>query len=358
MPFGVYIHIPYCLSKCHYCDFYSMGHSKSVPHSYIAALLDQISYHAPLQKADTVYFGGGTPSLLQPDQVRQLLQALPVKADAEITLEANPETVTADSLKGYRLAGVNRISFGVQTALNSSLHTLGRPHTAEQAKTALFMTKTAGFTNISGDIMLALPHYSCAEFDATMALLVEGGVTHISSYLLKIEEGTAFGIHPPSALPTEEQASDFYLYMVAQLKKAGYAQYEISNFAHPGFESRHNLLYWNCEDYLGLGPAAHSCIKGKRFFYPPNLQNFLAGLSRPVADGDCTAEDYIMLQLRLTKGLNLTTLQQKYGLQFTPKQQAFIQRLTKEGYAMLSNNILTLTPKGMLVQNTILCQLL
>ena len=217
---------------------------------------------------DTVYFGGGTPSLLTPAQVERLLAAAAPRSGAEVTLEANPETVTPEQLRGYRAAGINRLSIGVQSARDSQLRTLGRPHTARQAAAAFEMARQAGFANLSGDIMLALPHYSRAEFDETLALIQAGGANHISAYLLKIEPGSAFGRRPPEGLPDADEAAGFYLYAVEQLAAAGYHQYEISSFARPGFEGRHNRIYWDCGDYLGIGPAAHSCLAGKRFYYP------------------------------------------------------------------------------------------
>ena len=189
MSLGLYLHIPYCFSKCRYCDFYSHPGERGVPEAYVDALLRELSRfapEAPLQP-DTLYFGGGTPSLLRPEQAKRLIDAARPMPGAEITLEANPETVTEESLAGFREAGVNRISFGVQSARDTQLRTLGRPHTAKQARTAFAAARRAGFANISGDIMLALPHYTEAEFDETLELIEGGGATHISAYLLKID---------------------------------------------------------------------------------------------------------------------------------------------------------------------------
>ena len=220
MSLGLYLHIPYCFSKCRYCDFYSHPGERGVPEAYVDALLrelDRFAPEAPLQP-DTLYFGGGTPSLLRPEQAKRLIDAARPMPGAEITLEANPETVTEESLAGFREAGVNRISFGVQSARDTQLRTLGRPHTAKQARAAFAAARRAGFANISGDIMLALPHYTEAEFDETLELIEGGGATHISAYLLKIEPDSAFGKHPPEGLPTGDEAADFYLYAVEQLE--------------------------------------------------------------------------------------------------------------------------------------------
>ena len=324
------------------------------------ALLRELSRFAPGAplRPDTVYFGGGTPSLLTPTQAERLIRAADPVPGAEITLEANPETVTEESLRGFRAAGVNRISFGVQSARDTQLRTLGRPHSAKQARAAFAAARRAGFENISGDIMLALPHYTQAEFDETLELIEKGGATHISAYLLKIEPDSAFGKHPPEGLPTGDEAADFYLYAVEQLEHHGYRQYEISNFAKPGYEGKHNLIYWDCGDYLGLGPAAHSCMGGKRFCYAPDTAAFLQDAAAPIMDGSCGAEDYLILQLRLRKGLDLDAYKALYGKQFSTAQLAFVQNCVRAGYATFDGRILALTPAGLIVQNSILAQLL
>ena len=360
LPFGLYFHIPYCFSRCRYCDFYAAGASRAVPDAYVDALLQALAgFSAALPgPPDTVYFGGGTPSLLTPAQVERLLAAAAPRSGAEVTLEANPETVTPEQLRGYHAAGVNRLSIGVQSARDTQLRTLGRPHTARQAAAAFEMARQVGFANLSGDIMLALPHYSRAEFDETLALIQAGGATHISAYLLKIEPGSAFGRRPPEGLPDADEAAGFYLYAVEQLAAAGYRQYEISSFAKPGFEGRHNRIYWDCGDYLGIGPAAHSCLAGKRFYYPADTAAFIAGTSRPAPDGDCGAEDYLILQLRLSAGLDLAEYRRRGGPAFTPHQQAFLAHCQQAGYLTLTPDRLTLTPLGMIVQNAILEELI
>lgn len=357
MAFGLYLHIPYCFSKCRYCDFYSAGHSRAVPQDYVNALLRELRRAAP-PRPDTLYFGGGTPSLLTPGQLAALVEAAQPLPGAEVTLEANPETVTREKLAEFRRAGANRLSLGVQTARDDSLRRLGRPHTALQSRRALEAAQKAGFDNITGDIMLALPQYSLAEFDETLTLLEEGGARHVSAYLLKIEPGTAFAAHPPARLPGDDEAADFYLYAVRQLATRGYRQYEISNFAKPGFESRHNLVYWNCEDYLGLGPGAHSCMGARRTAWACDTAGFTAGALRPAITGGCTAEDYIMLQLRLAAGLDLTALKLKYNLEFSDKKLQFVEKCRQNGLIFAGESPIRLTPRGMLVQNSILCELL
>lgn len=359
--FGLYIHIPYCRSKCRYCDFYSTPCPDGVPEAYIDALCREMDRFSPCGstplRPDTLYFGGGTPSLLTPAQAARLIRADGPVPGAEITLEANPETVTPERLAAFRRAGVNRLSLGIQTARDDSLARLGRRHTAAQSRRALGMAVQAGFTDISGDLMLALPAYTMAELDETIALLAESGCTHISGYLLKIEPNTVFGKRPPEALPGDDAAADFYLAAVEKLAALGYAQYEISNFARPGFESRHNRIYWDCGDYLGLGPAAHSCMGGKRFATPAGTAAFLAAPAVYEPQGECTAEDYIMLQLRLSRGLSLSALRARYGVSFSSEKLRFLQTLAEHGLAVFDGSVLRLTPRGMLVQNSILCEL-
>lgn len=353
--YGIYLHIPYCRAKCRYCDFYSAPGARGVPQPYTDALLRELAKNG--RRPDTLYFGGGTPALLTPQQVESLITAANPLPEAEITLEANPDVVTPERLMGFRAAGVTRISFGVQSASNAQLRRLGRTHTTEGASQALTWAREAGFTEICGDIMLALPEYSNAEFDATLALLQQGGCTHISAYLLKVEPGTAFYRNPPVGLPDSDAAADFYLYAVDQLEKAGYKQYEISNFCCPGHEGRHNLLYWDCCDYQGYGPAAHSCVGGVRKYWPNDVQAFIDGTAAEEVEGNCTAEDFLLMQLRLRKGLDLAEYA-RWGGRFTTAQKQFICQCVAHGYAEFDEKTLHLTPAGMVVQNSILTELM
>ena len=353
--YGIYLHIPYCRAKCRYCDFYSAPGARGVPQPYTDALLRELAKND--RRPDTLYFGGGTPALLTPQQVESLITAANPLPEAEITLEANPDVVTLERLTGFRAAGVTRISFGVQSASNAQLRRLGRTHTAEGALQALTWAREAGFAEICGDIMLALPEYSNAEFDATLALLQQGGCTHISAYLLKVEPGTAFYRNPPVGLPDGDAAADFYLYAVDQLEKAGYKQYEISNFCRPGHEGRHNLLYWDCRDYQGYGPAAHSCVGGVRKYWPNDVQAFIDGTAAEDVEGNCTAEDFLLMQLRLHKGLDLAEYA-RWGGCFTTAQKQFICQCVAHGYAEFDEKTLHLTPAGMVVQNSILTELM
>lgn len=358
MELGLYIHIPFCKKRCNYCDFYTAGGKSEVSEEYVNALIREIKRHQPFN-CKTVYFGGGTPSLLSPVQVGEILSQLDINIGAEITLEANPETLTQEKLDGYFAKGINRLSIGVQTAKDENLKSLGRIHDADKAKAAFQMAKKAGLTNISGDIMLGLDNYSYKELDDTINLLNDCGATHISAYMLKIEKGTHFYKNTPENLSSEEQLTDFYLYACDKLKTLGFEQYEISNFAKNGYYSRHNNIYWQLGNYLGIGPSAHSCINGQRFYYPRDRDGFIE-VGSTIREGyaGVDVDDYIMLSLRLKEGLSLDILKEKWKKQLTPKQLINLKRLEENGFLTLKNNCISLTPKGFLVENSIACEIM
>lgn len=351
MSLGLYIHIPFCRKKCNYCDFYSVGGAQTVPAEYISALKREIERHQPFV-CKTVYFGGGTPSLLHPQQVAEILSWLDIEQGAEITLEANPDTLTLEKLTGFRQAGVNRLSIGVQTVYNTSLATLGRIHDAEKAALAFRWARQAGFENISGDVMLGLDNYSYDEMYATIDFLKNAGATHISAYMLKIEEGTPFYYDRPKNLADEDRLADYYLACCEKMKEIGYQQYEISNFCLPGYHSRHNTIYWKLEDYLGIGPGAHSCVGGHRFYYPRDLKAFIGG-AQPLPDGTADADDYIMLSLRLAAGLDFSQLKEKYGLAPNSHVRKKLDIYKTQGFVCWDGNTVSLTPTGFLAENVI-----
>ena len=351
---GLYIHIPFCEKKCNYCDFYSLGGSDKVEEKYIQSVISEIDKYKPFT-CSTVYFGGGTPSLLSPEQVQEILSCLDINEDAEITLEANPESLTQEKLCGYFKYGVNRLSIGVQTARDKNLLSLGRLHNSQKVVQAFDMAKKAGFTNISADLMLGLDGYTYQELDDTIKLIQNCGAVHISAYMLKIEEGTLFYKCTPQNLSTEEELAEFYLYTCRTLEQLGYIQYEISNFAKEGYHSRHNSIYWQLKDYLGIGPSAHSCINGKRFFYPKDIKGFIEN-PEAVQDGVADVNDYIMLSLRLKEGLSLQTLEKRYNITFTQSQLNKIEQLKKAGYIQAQADRIWLTPQGFLLENSIACE--
>ena len=365
---GIYVHIPFCRSKCEYCDFYSIpgARSRDLMDRYLDAVILHIreaAQGAAGYEVDTVYFGGGTPSFFGAGGLAKIFAEIDrrfdVSRDAEVSLEANPDSVTLPMLTRLRRAGFNRISIGVQSDDDAQLKALGRPHNYRQAQQAVSLSRRAGFDNISVDLMYGLPNQSREQWMQTLRNVIDLKADHISCYGLKVEPGTKLWTYKDCAnLPDDDAQADMYFYAVETLEQFGYHQYEISNFARPGYEGKHNLIYWDCGDYLGIGPAAHSCMGGKRFYYPADTEAFLRDEAAPVMDGGCGAEDYLILQLRLRKGLSLDEYKKRYGREFSTAQLAFVKNCVKSGYANFDGHTLALTPAGLIVQNSILAELL
>lgn len=368
MPIGLYLHIPFCASKCPYCDFYSLVSTPAVWEAYTAALCASLEHYGASthETADTVYLGGGTPSLLGPEHLSRILtaarRAFRITDDAEITMEANPGDDLSSVFAAFAAAGGNRVSLGMQAANDTHLHALGRRHTTSDTVTAVKAAHAAGITNVSLDIMLGTPHQTPADVREAAARCASLGATHVSAYLLKLETNTPFAAAPPP-LPDEDAAVALYHTAAEALETHGYRQYEISNFAHPDRESRHNLKYWNAEPYLGLGPSAHSFYGGRRFAFPRDLTAFIAG-GEPSAENPENAgisenspEEYAMLRLRLTDGLRDAEYRARFG---TP-----IPEIWRERAVLLPPSLITcdaagirLTREGFLVSNAILARLL
>ena len=346
-PRGLYIHVPFCLTKCPYCDFYSVSYSRSAVQEYAQAVMRNLSrYDEPF---DTVYFGGGTP-VLAAEHIGGILSCANLTRGAEITVEANPCLCLPETLDTLRKGGVNRLSIGVQSLNGGELAALGRRHGAQQAENAVLAAAKAGFEDISADIMLAVPRQTCGSLSRTIARLAELPLTHVSAYMLKIEPATPFGADPPET-PGEDETAELYLRAVSELEKRGFAQYEISNFAKKGFESRHNLKYWRREEYLGIGAAAHSFYGGKRFAVPRDVQAFIAAPVQPVEYTDSAPdekEERIMLGLRLAEGIPAELWKpHEKRLRFIPKE-----------YYGIKGGRLSLTPGGFLLSNEIITLLI
>jgi len=359
---GIYIHVPFCGKKCPYCDFYSLNYTKKTAEDYVSAVLRNITHYSqPERPVSTIYFGGGTPSLLTAGQLSDVINAVKdsfaLSAEAEITLEANPNTLTPEKLGMLRDSGINRLSLGVQSLSDSELKMLGRTHTAERAEKAVLDAVNAGFTNISCDLMIALPGQTAASLEYSIARLTALPVQHISAYILKAEEGTPFAESElADNLPDDETTAELYLEMVKLLGNSGFRQYEISNFAKPGSESRHNCRYWKCQDYLGIGPAAHSCFNEKRFAVPRDIAGFIDLPVQPAEvtdDSPCGFEEQAMLRLRLTEGLDLRV--------FPEHRQTVEKRippLVSAGYVRFDGNTVSMTPEGFLVSNSVIERLI
>lgn len=352
---GLYIHIPFCAKKCLYCDFYSAVINEKVYKDYIAALLREIRRwgDSTRRPVDTVYIGGGTPSVLGRDikpLLREIKNFFNVLPDAEITAECNP----GDSGSFFDAAfksGVNRLSVGVQAGDNGRLKALGRTHTTEDVEATILSARRAGFSNISCDIMIALPESNLKTLKEDIDFVCSLKPSHISAYILKIEPNTAFyKWRDKLAVPDEDGAADQYLFLCRELESRGFEHYEISNFCLPGKESRHNLKYWRCEEYLGIGPSAHSFISGERFYYERDLKGFIAG-NKPVPDGKGGEKsERIMLALRTNDGVPAE--------EFSPAAIRKAGLFKKEGLLTDDGGKIVLTDKGMLVSNSIITEFL
>ena len=364
MSLGIYIHVPFCLKKCPYCDFYSVKYEPELCEKYVDALCRNImKYKGQNLTADTVYFGGGTPSLLTAGHIEKILltcnNAFAIK-NPEITIEANPCSVDLKELKDYKQAGVNRISFGVQSADNNQLKFLGRLHDFKKAETAVNNALNAGFQNISCDIMLGLAEQDLDSMCQTIEKITSFPVNHISAYMLKIEPSTPFDCDKiKQSVADEELQCDMYLKAVSLLEEKGFEQYEISNFAKDECYSKHNLKYWQGEDYLGFGPASHSFYNNKRFFVPKDIERFVNNAFQDEVVEEQSVdklEEYIMLSLRLKWGINKDEIIKLGGNDFADKLIKKAQLYEKYGLCKVSEDNISLLPKGFLVSNSLIAE--
>lgn len=370
-PRGLYIHIPFCDGKCPYCDFYSVAPTEELCERYGGAV------HTELQRAaacfspdgiDTIYIGGGTPPLLGGARLAGLLEGLrgmfDVRQGAEVTVEVNPRTVTPELIAALASAGVNRISMGAQSGVAEELALLGRRHSPEDIRRAADIIHEGGIENLSLDIMLCFPGQTTDTLRQSAELLFACQPEHISAYLFKLEEGTPFYRSRGSyAFPDEDAAADLYLAACGLMEEAGFLQYEISNFARPGRESRHNLKYWNAEEYIGIGPAAHGFADGQRYYYARSLLDFIiqseAGGAVRITDGSGgDREEYAMLRLRLADGLEHGLWQDRFGEPMPKELIRRAERLAAGGLALCDRRGVRLTRQGFLVSNAAIAQLI
>lgn len=368
---GIYIHVPFCRSKCEYCDFYSLPgvKDKKVTEDYLQAVIlhmKEAAVRAASYEVDTVYFGGGTPSFFGDEGLRRLLGEIDrrfiLRRDAEITLEANPDSISAAAMRRLRRAGFNRISIGVQSDRDEQLAALGRPHTFQQAKDAVAAARAAGFENLSLDLMYGLPGQSRDQWAGTLQQIITLRPDHISCYGLRVEEGTPLFEYKDCAnLPDDDAQADMYLYAVDTLESYGYRQYEVSNFARDGLESQHNLKYWLGGEYLGFGPAAASDFAGKRYTFQRDLRAYAEGMfsGAPVLS-ECEsiplrerAGEYLMLRLRTRYGIEESEYHRLFRMDFAPLEE-LLQRLAKAGYTKQEDGRWRLTPTGFLLSNQII----
>ena len=358
---GIYIHIPFCDKKCNYCDFYSGALTPEKRREYVEKLSEEIRKWGALtaRPIDTLYIGGGTPSLLSTDELGLVLTAVresfSLLEGAEITAEANPSDL--DFIPAAKKAGINRISFGIQSADDEELRMLGRRHNFDTAKKAVSLAREVGFKNISADIMLGLPNSNTETLKKSIDGIFSLDTEHISAYILKVEEKTPF-YKMPLDLPDEDGIADQYLYLCERMKAAGYEHYEISNFAKKGFESRHNNRYWKDLEYIGIGPSAHSFFEGKRFYYPRDIEAFMTE-AKTVADGEGgDPDEFIMLALRLSRGLVFSEFKERFKTDLPELVIKKARLLQKGDLLAVDGEKIALTDKGMLVSNSIISELL
>lgn len=335
---GLYFHIPFCKSKCPYCDFYSIRYDEALAEQYVQQICNTMKQYQG--SFDTVYFGGGTPSILPPELIGKILDCaraqFEISDDAEITVECNPSKDLSEDFKKYASYGVNRISVGMQSAVDSERFALGRVAGKNEVERTINYARQSGIENISLDLMLGTPKQTIESLDYSFDFIKSVGVPHVSAYMLKIEEGTKFfQMRDRLVLPDDDTVGEMYLKTVDTLASFGIKQYEISNFAVPGFESRHNTKYWTLTPYLGIGKSAHSFWGGKRFFYDIEWNKIDDGTG-----GD--KEEQIMLGLRLAKGIDKSLVDRDFA------------EFVKMGYVADLGERIALTPKGMLVSNTII----
>ena len=365
---GLYIHVPFCGRKCPYCDFYSAGFSNKSADLYLNAVVRNIRHYAEKYGKihfDTVYCGGGTPSLITADKWQMIFSAaqecFDIAENAEISIEVNPGMSSEKRFSELKKAGFNRISFGVQSLKENELKALGRLHTPKMAIDAVKAAASAGFDDISADIMLGVPYQTSETLAYTLEHLVQLPLTHISAYMLKIEENTPFNNDDIRKLIADDDSSaDLYLNACEYLESNGFKQYEISNFAKNGKISRHNMLYWSSEEYLGIGPSAHSYFNGKRskiaadndIFFKNEFQQ--EEITQNYPDG---ISDKIMVGLRLVRGVDVDRI---FGYEQREKSD-FIRKaefLQKHGFLRINGKNISLTRKGFLVSNELISILL
>ena len=357
---AIYVHIPYCKSKCGYCDFCSSPDVSTVD-AYVSELIRRIKAYKTEQSVKSIYFGGGTPTYIGADRLCLILDAIlsnfSTENGCEITAEANPGTVDINGLKQMKKAGFNRLSAGIQTANESELKALGRvSHTVTDGARLVRNAREAGFENINLDLMYGIPGQTPESLDHSLDFVLQLKPEHISAYALKLEEGTPLYKQKP-VLPDDDTTADMYAQINAKLKANGYNRYEISNFAKPGYESRHNLRYWQGGDYIGFGLAAASLTENTRYLQSPGMKEFLSGKAPDVVetlDAAGREAEYIMLHLRLSSGVDKDEYKEKFKVDFDKKFEKQIKTYVDGGFAVNTDKSFYLSDSGIFVSNTII----
>ena len=355
---SVYIHIPFCKQKCKYCSFISFPCVDKI-NTYIPALLKEIDTRYKQEEIKTLYFGGGTPSLVEIKFLREIVGKFNLDKDCEVTLEMNPDDANFEYLKELNNIGINRLSLGSQTFDNNTLKLIGRRHDSEQIIKAVETAKKAGFENISLDLIYGLPNQTPESLQSDLKKLISLGIQHVSTYGLKIEEESFWGKFPPENIPDDDTQADMYIAINNYLENNGYKRYEISNFALDGFESKHNLNYWENNEYYGFGIAAHGYTNGIRYSNFCTLNEYIENPTKHEYEQVLTPKDMleeeIFLGFRKESGINLNKIQEKFGIDFEEKYKNILERFTPEHIQKTPTGY-KLTLEGVLLSNNILSE--
>lgn len=357
---NVYIHIPFCKSKCKYCSFVSYP-AVELKKQYLEALEKEIKNFYKGEELDTLYFGGGTPSILTSEEFDKLINLFNINKKTEITAELNPEFICEDYLRQLKYAGINRLSFGCQTFDDDILKLIGRRHCAKDVENVIHKAFNAGFENISLDLIYGLPSQTLDIFEKDLKHAASFEIKHISLYGLKIDEGCYFYNHIPQNLPDEDIQADMYIKACEIMEENDYQQYEISNFSQKGFKSRHNLNYWNNNSYYGFGAAAHGYENGIRYYNPAGLNKYITS---PVHEhfhklsNQEKLEEEIFLGFRKSEGIDIELINKKFNIDFCSKYKPVLEKYLPYGYLKRTKSGFKLTLDGILISNTILCEFL
>lgn len=354
---NAYIHIPFCKGKCHYCSFVSYSRLE-LKEQYISALQKQIQTEYKGEKLNTLYFGGGTPSLLEVSELKSIIDLFDFEDNSEITCEVNPDSVDFEYLCGLREIGINRLSIGAQTFNDETLKLIGRRHNSEQIKMAVYNAKKASFNNISLDFIYGLPNQGINDFISDLETAINLDIQHISLYGLKIEKNCYFDENPPENLPDSDLQADMYLKAVEILKNNGFEHYEISNFSKKGFESKHNLNYWNNNTYYGLGCAASGYGNNYRYTNEADLEKYIVNPFKKAVNHELSSneilEEEIFLGFRRLSGINIAEINKKYSISFLEKYSKIFEKYSD--YFIKTEHGYTLNLNGLMLSNEILSE--
>lgn len=365
---GLYIHIPFCLKKCKYCDFTSFVGCEEHFAEYIKCVKKEMAEYKG-EKIDTIFIGGGTPSILSKELLGELIKSIydtfNIDKNVEFTIESNPKTLTFEKLELLKELGVNRLSIGVQSFIDGELKKIGRIHSSNDASEAVNLAKKAGFKNINLDLMFSIPEQTIDTFKKSIDIAISLNPEHISAYSLILEEGTPlfFEVEKGEALlPNDETDRENYQYLCEKLEAEGYMQYEISNFSKKGYECRHNIKYWDCDEYIGIGISAHSYFDGRRYYNTDSLENYLNCEYRKdlgeILSPDEKIKEYVIMGFRKTEGISKKAFFEKFSVDFYEKFRVQIDKFKNLNLIEEKGDFYRLTFEGINLSNSVLCEFL